>query len=199
MANNDFSDPCQRADSQNRISFLADFRVWVTFEARGSVSVGFWGSCQLSPFWGTGGLARGFSNFSKQPLPGKQIGPHQRHHCGRLRKAVQNVGWTLSIWTNNFLWSWWDTTPVKMYQRCVADRAYPDGYRYHYWKSEGNVLSNATDRPACTTVMNRGVAMNPLRRWGRTEDWRMQKKKKAKTIPVKMYQSVFLCPRKAGR
>ena len=21
--------------------------------------------------------------------------------------------------------------------RCVADRAYPNGYRYHYWKSEG--------------------------------------------------------------
>ena len=59
MANNDFSDPCQRADSPNRISFLADFWVWVTFEARGSVSVGFWGSCQLSPFWGRGGLARG--------------------------------------------------------------------------------------------------------------------------------------------
>ena len=33
-------------------SFFSDFWVWVTSEAWGSVSVGFWGSCQLSPFWG---------------------------------------------------------------------------------------------------------------------------------------------------
>ena len=33
-------------------SFFPDFWVWVTSEAQGSVSVGFWGSCQLSPFWG---------------------------------------------------------------------------------------------------------------------------------------------------
>ena len=31
-------------------SFFPDFWVRVTSEARGSVSVGFWGSCQLSPF-----------------------------------------------------------------------------------------------------------------------------------------------------
>ena len=36
-------------------SFFSDFRVWVASEARGSVSGGFWGSCQLSPFWGKGG------------------------------------------------------------------------------------------------------------------------------------------------
>ena len=30
-------------------SFFPVFWVWVTSEARGSVSVGFWGSCQLSP------------------------------------------------------------------------------------------------------------------------------------------------------
>ena len=35
-------------------SFFSDFWVWVTSEARGSDSVGFWGSCQLSPFWGRG-------------------------------------------------------------------------------------------------------------------------------------------------
>ena len=33
-------------------SFFADFWVWVTSEARGSVSIGFWGSRQLSAFWG---------------------------------------------------------------------------------------------------------------------------------------------------
>ena len=37
-------------------SFFSDFWVWVTSEAHGSVSVGFWGSCQLSPFWGGGGV-----------------------------------------------------------------------------------------------------------------------------------------------
>ena len=36
-------------------SFFADFWVWVTSEAWGSVSVGFWGSRQLSPF-GVGGV-----------------------------------------------------------------------------------------------------------------------------------------------
>ena len=30
--------------------FFADFWFWVTSEARGSVSIGFWGSRQLSPF-----------------------------------------------------------------------------------------------------------------------------------------------------
>ena len=33
-------------------SFFADFWVWVTSEAKGSVSVDFWGSRQLSPFFG---------------------------------------------------------------------------------------------------------------------------------------------------
>ena len=46
-------------------SFFADFWVWVTSEARWSVSVGFWGSCQLRPFWGKGGLAGGLY----RPLP----------------------------------------------------------------------------------------------------------------------------------
>ena len=36
-------------------SFFAFFWVWVTSEALGSVSVGFWGSRQLSLFWGRGG------------------------------------------------------------------------------------------------------------------------------------------------
>ena len=36
-------------------SFFPDFWVWVTSKAWGSDSVGFWGSCQLSPFWGRGG------------------------------------------------------------------------------------------------------------------------------------------------
>ena len=49
-------------------SFFADFWVWVTSEARGSVSVGFWGSHQLSPFGGGGGgLARGAASPPPPP------------------------------------------------------------------------------------------------------------------------------------
>ena len=36
-------------------SSFPDFWVWVTSEARGAVSVGFWGSCQLSLFLGGAG------------------------------------------------------------------------------------------------------------------------------------------------
>ena len=39
-------------------SFFPDFWVWVTSKAWGSDSVGFWGSCQLSPFWGRGESGR---------------------------------------------------------------------------------------------------------------------------------------------
>ena len=39
-------------------SCFADFGVWVTSEAQGSVSVGFWGSRQLSPLFG-GGSSQG--------------------------------------------------------------------------------------------------------------------------------------------
>ena len=39
-------------------SFSPDFWVWVTSKAWKSDSVGFCGSCQLSPFWGRGGSGR---------------------------------------------------------------------------------------------------------------------------------------------
>ena len=48
--------------------FFADFWVWVTSQARASVSVGFWGSRQLSPFGG--GLARG---LYPHPPPPKNV------------------------------------------------------------------------------------------------------------------------------
>ena len=49
-------------------SLLADFWVRVTSKAWGSVSVGFWGSRQLSPFGGGGGgLARGL--YQTPPFP----------------------------------------------------------------------------------------------------------------------------------
>ena len=39
--------------------FFAKFWARVTAGARGSVSVGFWGGGQLSPFWGGGGASQG--------------------------------------------------------------------------------------------------------------------------------------------
>ena len=48
-------------------SFFTDFWVWVTSEARGSDSVGFWGSCQLSPFFWGGGPAGGLYRPSPPP------------------------------------------------------------------------------------------------------------------------------------
>ena len=49
--------------------FFPDFWVLVTSEARGSVSVGFCGSCQLSPFLGRGGVQ---PEGSIDPPPQKQ-------------------------------------------------------------------------------------------------------------------------------
>ena len=54
-------------------SFFPDFSVWVTSEARGSVSVGFWGSCQLSLFWGRGGSGR--RALSTPPPPPRKRKP----------------------------------------------------------------------------------------------------------------------------
>ena len=55
------------------LSFFADFWVWVTSEARGSVSVGFLGSHQLSPFWGRGeGSSQGAVST---PPPGSESMP----------------------------------------------------------------------------------------------------------------------------
>ena len=49
-------------------SFFSDFWVWVTSGAQG-VSLGRWGSCQLSPFWGGGSDRRALST---PPPPGNE-------------------------------------------------------------------------------------------------------------------------------
>ena len=69
MANDDFSEPPQRADSKNPIFIFAEFRVRATSGAWGSVSGGFWagaGAASIEPFWG-GGLARGL--YRPPPAP----------------------------------------------------------------------------------------------------------------------------------
>ena len=66
-----FLNPLDALIPKNPIFFFADFWVWVTSEARGSVSVGFWGSRQLSPFWG--GSSQGA--LSPPPLNYKPVHP----------------------------------------------------------------------------------------------------------------------------
>ena len=51
-----FLNPLDALIPKIAFSFFPDFWVWVTSEAWGSDSVGFWGSCQLSSFWGRGGV-----------------------------------------------------------------------------------------------------------------------------------------------
>ena len=52
MAMMTFLNPLDALIPKIPFSSFADFWVWVTSEARGSVSLGFWGFRQLSPFWG---------------------------------------------------------------------------------------------------------------------------------------------------
>ena len=72
-------------------SFLSDFWVWVTSEARGSVSVGFWGSCQLTPFFGGGGPAGG---LYRPPPPETKTRPPLEHRlqCWKARSHAV-CGW----------------------------------------------------------------------------------------------------------
>ena len=82
MANDDFSEPPRRTDSKNSIFiFFSDFWVWVTCEAQGSVSVGFWGSRQLSPFWG-GGSSQGALSTPPPKLKARLPNPLQRVGSG---------------------------------------------------------------------------------------------------------------------
>ena len=71
-------------------SFFPDFWVRVTSKALGSDSVGFWGSCQLSPFWGEGGVR---PEGSIDPPPRKRK-PRLPCHGGRGAYASWTVSWS---------------------------------------------------------------------------------------------------------
>ena len=66
MANDDFLNPLDALIPTIPFSFCAELWVQVTSEARGSVSVGFLGSRQLSPFWGGGASSQ---RAVSTPLP----------------------------------------------------------------------------------------------------------------------------------
>ena len=76
-------------------SFFTDFWVWVTSEARGSVSVGFLESRQLSPFWGGGSSQRDISTPPPPNPNGKPAYPIPRAWplcavgCGRRLMVLQ--------------------------------------------------------------------------------------------------------------
>ena len=78
--------PPQRADSKNLISFFADFWARVTPGARGSVSVGFWEACQLSPFGGGGGPSQ--RALSTPPPPGNES---PRSHALSVKRKILTV------------------------------------------------------------------------------------------------------------
>ena len=65
-----FLNPLDALIPEIPFSFFADFWVWVTSEARGSVSVGFWGSRQLSPVLGEGSRQ---GAVSTPPPPSPQL------------------------------------------------------------------------------------------------------------------------------
>ena len=46
---------------------------------------------------------------------------------------------------------------------------------YHHRKS-GELFANASDKPTCQAITDRGIAMIPLPSWGRILDWRTNKK-----------------------
>ena len=94
MANDDFSEPPRRADSKNpNFLFFPDFWVRVTSEARESVSVGFWGSCQLSPFfWGGGSGRRALS--IPPPSETQTWPPCDNFFCTRLYRKKELHGVT---------------------------------------------------------------------------------------------------------
>ena len=69
-----------------QLSFFADFWVRVTSGARGSVSVGFWGDCQLSPFfWGGGSSQRAVS-----PTPEGMLAK-SRVHRRQTKQSAEDV------------------------------------------------------------------------------------------------------------
>ena len=111
-------------------SFFADFWVRVISEARGSVSVGIWGSRQLSPFfWGgvssQGALSTPPPPIESPPTPGADTGAHPgtyRHHrhpgtqrwCLHISSAA--CVYTLSI-------------PVNPHEMSRESRGIPQKYR----------------------------------------------------------------------
>ena len=64
-----FLNPLEALIPKIPFSFFSDFWVWVTSEAQGSVSVAFWGSCQLSLL---GGGVRPEGSIDPPPPPPKR-------------------------------------------------------------------------------------------------------------------------------
>ena len=86
MANDDFSEPLDTLIPKIPFSIFPFLWVWVTSEARRSVSLGFRGFHQLSPLWGGGGPSQGA--LSTAPLNCKPIHPREDVEKGYITPAV---------------------------------------------------------------------------------------------------------------
>ena len=98
MANDYFCEPPRRANSKNPIFFFSRFLGLGHLQGLGLDSVGFWGSCQLSPFWGRGGVRPEGSIDPPPPgkrKPGLPCGPGQakaaqyRSKCNALSRRAR--------------------------------------------------------------------------------------------------------------
>ena len=90
MANDEFSKPPRRADSKNPVFIFCRFLCLGHLRGLGSVSVGFRGSRQLSPFWGGGGSSQGALSpppppFQLQARLPQCIGRGECHEALRTR------------------------------------------------------------------------------------------------------------------
>ena len=120
-------------------SFFPDFWVWVTSEAWGSDSVGFWGSCQLSPFLG-GVQPEG--SIDPPPPPQTKTRPPQRTEWAvqdgvvqlRLGQNLQGLrphaNETLCSHTHNMrLWGYkgspWHNKTSIAFGKSTSQRIYP--------------------------------------------------------------------------
>ena len=85
-----FLNPIDALNPNIGFSFFAEFWVWVTSGARGSISVGFWEACQLSPF--EGGSCQGAVSTPPPPRELKTRPPQFSHFLGYHRHAPSLTG-----------------------------------------------------------------------------------------------------------
>ena len=105
-----FLNPLDALIPKTPFSFFAEFWVRVTSEAQGSVSLGFWGPRQLSPFWGRG-LARGLyrpppPSIESPSTPGARAGGGGVRVLLPLCRVLYRVCFAMPRWMVRFSWVW---------------------------------------------------------------------------------------------
>ena len=85
-----FLNPLDALISKSPFSLFAEFWVRFTSGARGSVLVGFWGTCQWS-LWGGGGVEL-FAQQEREPIRGRPTVRGKRTYGGRPGQRVEEQG-----------------------------------------------------------------------------------------------------------